>query len=133
MIFLSIDVVFYLLMFFERGGTVFQSVACHAVIIPRLRPGLLSLRSVLAFSQILLIRSIQIRVPLFVLCVFQNTLLRERSEPFLQFDDFITVLCRLQIVHIASRLLHLLCGITDAVFQLLTRHSLDDRVCHHRL
>ena len=43
---LSIDV------FFERGGTVFQTAAYYAVVIPRLRPGLLSLRSVLPSRQI---------------------------------------------------------------------------------
>ena len=36
-------------------GTVFQTVACFLFVIPRLRPGLLSLRSVLSSRQILLL------------------------------------------------------------------------------
>ena len=36
-------------------GTVFQTVAFFMFVIPRLRPGLLSLRSVLSFRQILLL------------------------------------------------------------------------------
>ena len=133
-IFLSIDVLFLSIdVCFERGGTVFQTAACHAVISPETSSRVTLASLGIGFYQILLIRSIQIRVPLFVLCVFQNALLRERDEPLLQFDDFITVLCRLQIVHIACRLLHFLRSVADAVFQLLARHSLDDRVCHHRL
>ena len=38
-------------------GTVFQTVAHYAVIIPRLRPGLLSLRSVLSSRQIIILNN----------------------------------------------------------------------------
>ena len=44
---------FYLLMFYQCG-TVFQTVFLAFLIIPRLRPGLLSLRSVLSSRQLLL-------------------------------------------------------------------------------
>ena len=49
------------------AGTVFQTAALLLSVVPRLRPGLLSLRSVLPSRQSLLIRSIrQIRVPLHI-------------------------------------------------------------------
>ena len=55
-------------------GTVFQTAAYFMFVIPRLRPGLLSLRSVLSSRQILLIRSIRwIRVPFHRLVFFLNT------------------------------------------------------------
>ena len=44
---------FYLLMFYQCG-TVFQTAFLTFLVIPRLRPGLLSLRSVLSSRQILL-------------------------------------------------------------------------------
>ena len=53
------------------AGTVFQTAALLLSVVPRLRPGLLSLRSVLPSRQSLLIRSI--RVPFHRLRVFLNT------------------------------------------------------------
>ena len=56
------------------AGTVFQTAALLLSVVPRLRPGLLSLRSVLPSRQSLLIRSIRsIRVPFPRLRVFLNT------------------------------------------------------------
>ena len=54
MIFLSIDVLFLSIDIFRESGTVFQTAAFLSFIIPRLRPGLLSLRSVLPSRQSLL-------------------------------------------------------------------------------
>ena len=58
----------------RMSGTVFQTAISLVFVIPRLRPGLLSLRSVLSSRQILLIRSIRwIRVPFHRLVFFLNT------------------------------------------------------------
>ena len=52
---------FYVLMFYCRWwvGTVFQTAVLVLALIPRLRPGLLSLRSVLPSRQRLFVRSVE--------------------------------------------------------------------------